>query len=99
MMRLPRSPCKGVSFVAIQPRTPAPEDRPLHEIVAMPVRQDTWREHPDYVCRTCSSHALLHPHSDWIWGCWKCNFSTFSATLYFRKVTPEHTIGTPATTV
>ena len=64
---------------------PAPEELSPVDILGMKVTEEGWRCDEEFACRTCGSPALLHPHTNHIWGCLPCGFSTASGFVYFKR--------------
>lgn len=53
---------------------------------AMTVDDGEWRVCEDFACAACGSPAYLHPYTNWIWGCKRCGFSTYSVSCYFVEL-------------
>jgi hypothetical protein len=45
--------------------------------------ENGWRQSDEFVCRACGQYALLHPDTNWVWGCENCGFTTASPGVFF----------------
>ncbi len=63
---------------------PIPKGMSWNQIKKMRVNEGEWHEFSGFVCRKCKKSAFLHPHTNNIWGCKKCGFTTTSVSLYFQ---------------
>ncbi len=73
---------------------PIPEGMTKEKMEAIPVAiANGWRKSDDFVHK-CGKKALLHPYTNSIWGCERCNFFTYSPSFFFkptnRKVMGRH---------
>lgn len=48
------------------------------------VGEGEWRKYSDFACNKCGGPAYLNPHTNRIWGCMNCKFTTASVSIYFR---------------
>ncbi len=58
----------------------------LDREVPRKVTEGKWRLEPGFICRTCQEMAYLHPFTNRIWGCKKCEYSTASPSIFFQSV-------------
>ncbi len=66
---------------------PIPEGITQEEMEAIPITAaSNWRKSDDFVHRKCGNNALLHPYTNKIWGCERCNFFTYSPSLFFNPI-------------
>lgn len=65
---------------------PVPEGMTKECFESMPVSRGEWRKSEDFACCQCGDPAYLHPHTNKIWGCKKCQFTTYSVSVYFFEL-------------
>ncbi len=67
-----------------------PQPMPAHmteeAMIAMKVSEGEWRLSGSFACRCCGKPAYLHPHTNAIWGCKQCGFTTFLISSFFEPV-------------
>ena len=50
------------------------------------VHNGKWRINENYHCVRCLSPAYEHPYTSKIWGCKKCDFTTFALAVHFARM-------------
>jgi len=66
---------------------PTPDEMTVAEIEAIEISEWGWRKSTqNFVCKICGESAYLHPLTNDIWGCKKCDFTTRKIPTFFVQL-------------
>lgn len=85
--------CSDAASPTVPDPTPVPSGMSEVAVITMTIREGEWREQPAFRCVQCGGNCFLHPHTNQIWGCPSCGFTTASVSIYFVPA-PSQSAGT-----